>query len=80
MDYVTFDNNIHYSNLNTFSFYGDVSELAERIRVNRLFPSKWTINIDSSAPTKVLNVTANNISCLQALGMANTVFGYNLYD
>lgn len=77
MDYVTFDNNTHYSNLNTFSFYGDVSELAERIRVNlnRLFPSKWTINIHSSAPTKILNVSANNISCLQALGMVNTVFG-----
>lgn len=75
LDYVINDNQIHYSNFSNPSFYCSANDLADRIQVNleRLYTG-WNISVDPSYESEVLNIQANNISCLGALGLFSSLF------
>lgn len=78
LDYVISDNNIHYSNFSTPSFYGTVNDLALRIEVNlsRLYEG-WTVTVDPSYESSTLNIQVSNLSCLGALNLAGSLFHTN---
>lgn len=82
LDFVLNDNQIHFSNLPTFSFYAaSVKELADRIlaNLNRIYQGdrQWSIEIEDSFTSSAQNVAANNIKCWDALQLVNTLFKGN---
>ena len=78
-DYVLYDNQLHYSSSPKFSFIGTANDLADRIKANldRLYPGKWTIEIDSSVVTEDKNIEIENTSCWNAVVLFNKEFGLN---
>lgn len=78
-DYVLYDNLLHYSSSPKFSFIGTANDLADRIKANldRLYPGKWTIEIDSSVITEDKNIEIENTSCWNAVVLFNKEFGLN---
>lgn len=83
LDYVPSDNQIHYTSLPTFSFFADnIGKLAERIQVNldRIYKDdkKWTIIVHEEYVNKTnVNITANNITCWDALAFVKSEFDAN---
>lgn len=83
LDYVPSDNQIHYTSLPTFSFFADnINKLAERIQVNldRIYKDdkKWTIIVHEEYVNKTnVNITANNITCWDALAFVKSEFDAN---
>lgn len=83
LDYVAYDNELHYSSLPNFSFFADnISKLAERIQVNldRIYTGdkKWTVNVHPEyVNTLNVNIQANNNTVWDALGFVNSKFGAN---
>ena len=83
LDYVPSDNQIHYTSLPTFSFFADnIGKLAERIQTNldRVYKGsqKWTIVVHNEYVNKTnVNITANNITCWDALALVKTEFDAN---
>ena len=71
-DVVIGDNEVHWTGMNTFSFYADsVKNLAERIQANLDFvygTGKWNVIVDSSfTETKEQNISANDNNVWEAL-------------
>ncbi|MEG1685695.1 MAG: hypothetical protein RR319_07115, partial [Bacteroides sp.] len=82
LDYVSADNKVHFSSLPIFSFYAiSVCDLAERIQVNldRMYQGaqKWTVTVEPSFVSKDKNISVNNISCFDAVSLANSEFSAN---
>lgn len=78
-DYVLFDNQLHYSPSPKFSFIGTVRDLADRIQANldRLYPEEWVIEVNSSVTLEDKNIEISNLSCWNALVLANKEYGLN---
>lgn len=71
-DVVIGDNEVHWTGMNTFSFYTDrVNGLAERIQANLDFvygTGKWNVVVDSSfTQTNEQNISASDNNVLEAL-------------
>lgn len=78
-DYVLYDNQLHYSSSPKFSFIGTANDLADRIKANldRLYPGKWTIEVDASVETEDKNIEIENMSCWDAMVLFNKEYGLN---
>lgn len=70
LDVVLGDNQLHFTGLPKFSFYGGVQDVANRIQanLNRAYPNRWTVVVSSEySGTKELNVSVDNIKVSGAL-------------
>lgn len=83
LDVVPNDNQMHYTSLPTFSFYAnDITKLAERIQANldRVYTGnkKWTVSVHPEyINAKDANISANNITCWDALALVKSQFDAN---
>ena len=80
LDTVLSDNNIHYSTLPVFSFFGDIKDFADRLQanLNRIYSSGWKVTVEgyddsSNANYDILHdykeISLSNQNCLDALGI-----------
>lgn len=72
LDVVLQDNQLHFTGLPKFSFYGGVRELAARIQanLNRAYPGKWTVIVDEGfTDSKELNVSVDTKKVWGALSI-----------
>lgn len=70
LDVVLDDNQLHFTGLPKFSFYGGVQDLANRIQanLNRAYPNQWTVVVSFEyTDKKELNVSVDNIKVQGAL-------------
>lgn len=78
-DIVLNDNNVHYTGLPTFSFFGNAQTLADRIiaNLNRLYTGEkaWTIEVLDVGEEKNLSFDATN--CWNAVSMFKNEFDLN---
>lgn len=79
LDYVLYDNELHYSPSPKFTFIGAVQDFSDRIKANldRLYPDKWNINVSNTLLSEDKNIEIDNISCWNALVRINKEFGVN---
>lgn len=83
LDYVSNDNNIHFTALPTFSFFcSDVRDLAQRIQANldRVYTGskKWTVSVHSEfVGKKDVSISVSNIKVWDALALASSDFDAN---
>ena len=90
LDVVLSGSGLHFTGLPSFSFYGSVYDLVDRINANlvRLY-ADWEVVIDSSVPSIVTKmqevklVEASNVTCWEALNLTYSlwkvgfVYSYN---
>jgi len=80
LDTVLSDNNIHYSTLPVFSFFGDIKDFADRLQanLNRIYSSGWKVTVEgyddsSNANYDILHdykeISLSNQNCLDALSI-----------
>ena len=72
LDVVPSDNQIHFTGLPKFSFYGGVQDLAKRIQANldRTYPGMWTVVVSSEySDMKELNVSVDTQKVWDALSI-----------
>jgi hypothetical protein len=72
LDVVLDDNQLHFTGLPKFSFYGGVKDLANRIQanLNRAYPDQWTVVVSSEySDTKELNVSVDTQKVWDALSI-----------
>lgn len=72
LDVVLGDNQLHFTGLPKFSFYGGVQDLANRIQANldRAYPNQWTVVVSSEySGTKELNVSVDTQKVWDALSV-----------
>lgn len=80
LDTVLSDNNIHYSTLPVFSFFGDIKDFADRLQanLNRIYSSGWKVTVEgyddsSNSNYDILHdykeISLSNQNCLDALGI-----------
>lgn len=72
LDVVLGDNQLHFTGLPKFSFYGGVQDLANRIQanLNRAYPNQWTVVVSSEySGTKELNVSVDTQKVWDALSI-----------
>ena len=72
LDVVLGDNQLHFTGLPKFSFYGGVQQLANRIQanLNRAYPNQWTVVVSSEySGTKELNVSVDTQKVWDALSI-----------
>lgn len=72
LDLVLGDNQLHFSGLPKFSFYGGVQDLANRIQanLNRAYPNQWTVVVSPEySGTKELNVSVDTQKVWDALSI-----------
>lgn len=72
LDVVLSDNNLHFTGLPKFSFYGGVQDLANRIQANldRAYPNQWTVTVSPEYnDTKELNVSVDTQKVWDALSI-----------
>lgn len=72
LDVVPSGNQLHFTGLPKFPFYGNVQDLAGRIQANldRAFPGLWTVIVSPEyTDTKELNVSVDNIKVQGALSI-----------
>lgn len=72
LDVVIGDNQLHFTGLPKFSFYGGVQQLASRIQANldRAYPGKWTVIVSPEyEDSKELNVSVDTQKVWDALSM-----------
>lgn len=83
LDYVLYDNNVHFSSLPTFSFYAaSIQDLADRIQANldRIYigDRKWTITVHPEfVDTTNVNIDASKIKVWGALDFIKSKFKAN---
>jgi hypothetical protein len=83
LDYVSEDNQIHFTSLPNFSFYASsIADLAERIQVNldRIYTDdkKWTVEVNEGYVDKTnISISVSNIKVWGALELVNTKFKAN---
>lgn len=83
LDYVSNDNNIHFTALPSFSFFcSDVRDLAQRIQANldRVYTGskKWTVSVHSEfVGKKDVSISVSNIKVWDALALASSDFDAN---
>lgn len=72
LDVVLGDNQLHFTGLPKFSFYGGVQQLASRIQANldRTYPNQWTVVVSPEySGTKELNVSVDTQKVWDALSI-----------
>ena len=72
LDIVLNDNNLHFTGLPKFTFYGGVQDLANRIQanLNRAYPNQWTVSVSPEySGNKELNVSVDNQKVWDALSI-----------
>lgn len=72
LDVVLSDNQLHFTGLPKFSFYGGVQDLANRIQanLNRAYPNQWTVVVSSDyTGDKELNVSIDTQKVWDALSI-----------
>lgn len=72
LDVVLEDNQLHFTGLPKFSFYGGVHQLASRIQANldRTYPNQWTVVVSPEySGTKELNVSVDTQKVWDALSI-----------
>ena len=72
LDVVLEDNQLHFTGLPKFSFYGGVQDLANRIQANldRTYPNQWTVIVSPEySGTKELNVSVDTQKVRDALSI-----------
>lgn len=72
LDVVLGDNQLHFTGLPKFSFYGGVQDLANRIQANldRAYPNQWTVVVSPEySGTKELNVSVDTQKVWDALSI-----------
>lgn len=72
LDIVLNDNNLHFTGLPKFTFYGGVQDLANRIQanLNRAYPNQWTMTVSPEySGNKELNVSVDNQKVWDALSI-----------
>lgn len=72
LDIVLNDNNLHFTGLPKFTFYGGVQDLANRIQanLNRAYPNQWTVTVSPEySGNKELNVSVDNQKVWDALSI-----------
>lgn len=72
LDVVLEDNQLHFTGLPKFSFYGGVQQLANRIQANldRTYPNQWTVVVSPEySGTKELNVSVDTQKVWDALSI-----------
>ena len=80
LDYVMYDNQVHYSSLPTFSFYCEtITNLTERIQanLNRLYTggNGWTITVHpENVSVGRINIDIDGATCWDALALISTKF------
>lgn len=70
LDVVLGDNQLHFTGLPKFSFYGGVQDLANRIQanLNRVYPNQWTVVVSPEySSKKELNVSVDTQKVWDAL-------------
>lgn len=72
LDVVLEDNQLHFTGLPKFSFYGGVQDLANRIQANldRTYPNQWTVIVSPEySDTKEVNISVDTIKVQGALSI-----------
>lgn len=72
LDVVLGDNQLHFTGLPKFSFYGGVQDLANRIQanLNRAYPNQWAVVVSPEySSTKELNVSVDTQKVWDALSI-----------
>lgn len=72
LDVVLGDNQLHFTGLPKFSFYGGVRDLANRIQanLNRAYPNQWTVVVSPEySGSKELNVSVDTQKVWDALSI-----------
>lgn len=72
LDVVLGDNQLHFTGLPKFSFYGNVQDLANRIQANldRAYPNQWTVVVSPEySGAKELNVSVDTQKVWDALSI-----------
>lgn len=72
LDVVLEDNQLHFTGLPKFSFYGGVQDLANRIQANldRAYPNQWTVIVSPEySDTKEVNISVDTIKVQGALSI-----------
>lgn len=72
LDVVKGDNQLHFTGLPKFNFYGGVQDLADRIQANldRAYPGMWKVIVSPEySGTKELDVSVDNIKVQGALSI-----------
>lgn len=72
LDVVLGDNQLHFTGLPKFSFYGGVQDLTNRIQANldRAYPNQWTVVVSPEySGTKELNVSVDTQKVWDALSI-----------
>lgn len=72
LDVVLEDNQLHFTGLPKFSFYGGVRDLANRIQANldRAYPNQWTVIVSPEySDTKEVNISVDTIKVQGALSI-----------
>lgn len=86
LDTVLNENNIHYSTLPVFTFYGTVKDFADRLQanINRIYPSGWKVSVEGYDDTANANydilheyneISISNIKCLDSLSIPYNTWG-----
>lgn len=86
LDTVLNENNVHYSTLPVFTFYGTVKDFADRLQanINRIYPSGWKVSVEGYDDTANANydilheyneISISNIKCLDSLSIPYDTWG-----
>ena len=86
LDTVLNENNVHYSTLPVFTFYGTVKDFADRLQanINRIYPSGWKVSVEGYDDTSNTNydilheyneISISNIKCLDSLSIPYDTWG-----
>ena len=86
LDTVLNENNVHYSTLPVFTFYGTVKDFADRLQanINRIYPSGWKVTVEGYDDTSNANydilheyneISISNIKCLDSLSIPYDTWG-----
>ena len=86
LDTVLNENNVHYSTLPVFTFYGTVKDFADRLQanINRIYPSGWKVSVEGYNDTSNANydilheyneISISNIKCLDSLSIPYDTWG-----
>lgn len=78
-DTVPGDNRIHFSTVDTFSFVGTPSDLADRVRacLADMYPGEWIVRIENGLPPELTEEKEFSASGLTVLGALDR--GYDLW-
>ena len=83
LDVVPEDNNSHYTGLATWSVFGGIDTLVERIQANldRLYSDdkKWVVSVAQGIDSEEQDLSFSNTNVWDALSMSKSIFDLNFF-